>query len=314
MWKAIVARVGAAGVAGALAVWALALGATQVQAQDCDALFAKAEACVEECAAACADDDCRAACNSNPQCLDAALACIADAPAAAMPETGGAASRSLSLDMALPGGPLDARIYALTRGETEPDALFYGYLIVGPNVSDKRKSAVAKGFACRLDVISSEDAVTAERLGLVAIPARTSLDADVISPAEFLDAYDFPRAERWLRAVGFSVGEEFDIAESVLFVGSREARAAQFDAVALPVADDNGDPVIADASALSARYLERWTFDIIAAVREGRMQSRQDMQNIMEWHSFFETIGEPIAAVLRIGPAVASELPPPACY
>ena len=236
-------------------------------------------------------------------------------------------------ETAAPGasGPLNARILFLPRGETEPDATFYGYIVIGPDVSPERKSAVAEGFACRLDALP--DVAAAEgvsRLGLVMLPASRDAGAGATTPAAMLSAYDFPRAGRWLRAAAAAAAESFDPAEAVLFIGSNQPRSRQLDSVALPgpapSAQDADalDPVIADASALSARYLSRWTSLVIDGVRDGAVASRQQMQGLMEAHSWLESVGGPLAAVLknRAGPGRAArggvllgaEPPAAACF
>lgn len=246
----------------------------------------------------------------TPEAASAPAARSVESRAAPVAAEAAPASRVMSLDQPVEGGSLEGRIFFLKRAESEPDALFYGYLVIGPNVSEARKLAVIQGLACRLDVVTSETAASVERLGLVTIPALTDPQADVTSPQEMLSAYDFPRAERWMRAAGFSVEEEFDIDSAVLFIGSRIRRARQLDAVLLPGPDSQLDPVVADASALSPRYLERWTAEIVEGVRNGSIRSRQDLQTLMETHSWLETIGAPIASLLRIAPAQAA--PPPA--
>ncbi|MEL6318868.1 MAG: hypothetical protein AAFR16_14645, partial [Pseudomonadota bacterium] len=209
-------------------------------------------------------------------------------------------------------GRLDARILFLRRGEAEPAADFHGYILIGADVSAERKLAVAEGFACRLDTLPDAAAAAAVAdLGLVLAPAREAAGGETTTPGAMIAAYDFPRAGRWLRAVERAVGETFDPATAVVFVGSKSARARQLDAVAMPGPGQLGDPVVADGSELSPRYLSRWTATLIDGVRDGRISSRQRLQGLMETHSWLERLGDPLAAVLRFREAAAS--PPESC-
>ncbi|MCI4662868.1 MAG: hypothetical protein MRY63_13740 [Neomegalonema sp.] len=239
------------------------------------------------------------------------------APAAPSSEP---APRSRSMALPAPSvqadtGPLNARIYLLRRNAPEPRAEYYGYLIIGSKVSRERKRAVAEGIACRVDVAPTfEAAQNIANLGLIAVPAIANASEETIKPEKLLQAYDWKRAETWLAAAGISAGETFDLSEAVLFVGSRQARSQFMDQKLLAFPDPTtGDPVIADASALSPRYLQRWTDEIIAGVQSGRIQDRQSLQSVMEVHSWLEMAGAPLAAVMKISEAQASSAPA-SCY
>lgn len=302
----------------------------------CSAVLASCQAaCAERCSAA-GGSNCDAVCAADRECDAAYFDCellnsdtgsstlggAASAPPAPAPAT---RSRAPAAEAAVAAAPapfapaeagLEGRIFFLLRAEAEPPADYYGYILIGANVPADRKNAVAEGLACRLDVVSAEAAAQMDALGLISIPATGLVAADVVAPDRLLQLYDFPRAERWLRAASFAADTPFDPDEAILFIGSASPRARQLDSVALPgdgLGGAGGDPVIADASALSPRYLSRWTAEVIDGVRGGAVQSRQDMQTLMEAHSWLELIGDPLAAVMRIGPAEAAPTPA-ACF
>ncbi|MEO1292683.1 MAG: hypothetical protein AAFV62_07625 [Pseudomonadota bacterium] len=289
-----------------------------------------------ECVAACgADAECLARCEAQRMaaddgCMDLYSDCSGAANEAAAPEMAapqmnvpkrrpaapnGAEPRTRSLEIAptvlSDESALNPRIYLLRRGAQEPNAEFYGYLIVGSRVTKERKRAVAEGIACRLDLADSLEAANAvKNLGLVSLPSTKTLSGDTVNPQQLLDAYDWQRAEKWVAAAAASSGETFSLDTAVIFVGSSQARARFMDARLLAFPDPNtGDPVIADASELSPRYLQRWTDEIIAGVKNGAIRSRQSLQSVMEVHSWLELAGSPLAAVLKISEAQASSAP-----
>lgn len=281
---------------------------------DCAAICAGDEACLERCSARCmaALEACEPAAGAAPA---EAQAAPPPPPAPAAPavdprvQTGAATAAASDTAVA----PLEARILFLPRGIEEPAARFYGYILIGDEVARDRKNAVAEGFACRIDALPDADAAAeVAALGLVVAPATRGAGAETTSPAAMLEAYDFPRAGAWLRAAAAAAEADFDLSDAVLFIGSRQPRARQLDSVALPGPGDLGDPVIADASLLSPRYLSRWTAEVIEGVKSGTIASRQDMQGLMEAHSAFERLGDPLAAWLQIGEAEAA--PRAACF
>ncbi|MBX2854261.1 MAG: hypothetical protein KTR21_04685 [Rhodobacteraceae bacterium] len=210
-----------------------------------------------------------------------------------------AAVRSLTLDIATPA---DVRIYFLQRDEEEVrNSVFYGYMLIGAGVSAERKAAIARGLACRIDAAPSREAAEQiDLLALVSIPATRPAGAQVVKPDELLDAYDFPRANRWLEVAGDLVNEEFSDTKAVVFVGSRISRIDDFAAGRLQQPIGSSDPIIADASNLSPRYLERWAFEIIKSVKSGQLKGKQDMQRLMEIHSWIENVGTPFATFFKL--------------
>lgn len=312
------------GAALAVATAALAVGAAEEAAAQTEAqCFERFAACTAPCRARCAagDERCVDACERGP-CAETLQRCLAQArgPAAAPRSVRPRALEAAPAEAAAPPpgaprvqtdvAPLNARIFFLRPGKAEPSAAYYGYLIIGPKVAVDRKQAVAKALACRLQALPDAAAAAAvERLGLISLPARREAGATEVAPADVLEAYDFNRAGRWLRAAGFSVRQNFSDDDAVLFVASRFKRARQMDAVALapPV---NEDPVIADASALTAPYLGAWAGKVIDGIEAGDVRSRQDLQLLMEANSWLEWAQTPIASLIRITPALASNAPP----
>ena len=238
---------------------------------------------------------------AQPEAMSAPeTAVVIPAPAtAAPPPPPRGAARNLTLDIATPA---DVRIYFLQRDEEEVrNSVFYGYMLIGAGVSSDRKAAIARGLACRIDAAPSrEEAEQIDLLALVSIPATRSASAQVISPQELLEAYDFPRASRWLDVAGKLVNEEFRDSKAVVFVGSRISRIDDFAAGRLQQPLGSSDPIIADASNLSPRYLERWAFEIIKSVKGGQLKNKQDMQRLMEIHSWIENVGTPFATFFKL--------------
>lgn len=258
------------------------------------------------CADACADSSCGVlfqTCMSNIGGSDGAVPEAMAAPAPAV--------QSLEIGAA---EPLVGRIHFLEPREAEPDALYYGYILVGSAVSPPRREALARAVACRLDALpTAADADEVDRLGLITVPALRPAGRREVTPEQVLAAYDLPRAQRWLRAAGFAAGQDFNPATAIVFVGSRTPRARQMDAVALPGPTEAEDPVIADASTLSARYVEAWAIRVIDGVEAGRVRSRQDLQALMEANSWIEWAATPVASLFRITPAQASAPPTIQC-
>lgn len=225
----------------------------------------------------------------------------------------GATRSAAALPTAEP--PEDVRLFALTRGGREPrNSIFYGYIVIGPGVAPERKAAVFRAFACRVDAVTSvEQAEAIDGLGVMVFPSATPLDKEILLPSDILTRYDFTRAGRWLGAVDTLADDAIDSENSILFLGSRVPRANELDADAILYDIETSDPVIADASALSPRYLERWAFEIIQNVKQGEMRSRADLQTLMEIHSWIEVIGGPFAQILRITEVEASDFEAPTC-
>ncbi|MEL6977123.1 MAG: hypothetical protein AAGM38_00390 [Pseudomonadota bacterium] len=259
--------------------------------------------CDAACARACATDDaaCLAACGARLAAPEEAGA----APSVAAPPA--AASRVQTAN----AEPLSPHILFLSTRDREPErALYYGYLLIGEGVSAARKAAVAEAVACRLKALPDLEAAAAvERLGLVSLPALREAGATQVSPAEVLDAYDFRRAAVWLRAAGVVAGERFDPDRAIVFVASSRARARQMDSVAMPGPDESGDPVIADASALSAAFAAAWAGSIIDGMERGAVRSRQEFQLVMEANSWITWATAPVTSLFRITPAHAAAAP-----
>ena len=215
--------------------------------------------------------------------------------------------------------PRDVRILPLVRGGREPNnAVFHGYMLIGPQVAADRKAAVMRALACEVDsVASAEEAEAIGEVGVMTVPSREAPPTDrVLSPTDLLNLYDFPRARNWLAAANNMIGgEAFDPSAAVVFIGSTQQRGAQLDDDALTVSQSNAsDPIIADASNLSRRYLERWTYEIVQNVRGGTLRDRASMQQLMEIHSWIEMIGGPFAQVMQLAePAQAEALAAPTC-
>ena len=133
--------------------------------------------------------------------------------------------QSLEAPSAPPAAPLEAKIHFLTPGSDEPVARYYGYF------ADRRRGWIRFGarrsrgpIACRLEALpDAAAAADVDRLGLVSIPTLREAGATRVEPGMVLRAYDFRRAQRWLRAAGFAVGRDFNPASAVVFVGSRRA-------------------------------------------------------------------------------------------
>lgn len=305
-------------LAAALAVGASILisSGAAAQADRCDRRFST---CQSGCAATCMADavDCLATCRR--ECEAGLSECLRDQEAGSAPARPDAADRVQRYEAPAAAAPLsgglEGRILFLTAAETEPEAAFYGYLLIGADVDAERKNAVAEAVACRLSALPDAAAAAAiERLGLFNLPAtRAAGRRTVVSPKDVLEAYDFDRAARWLRAAGYAAEQSFDPRTALVFVGSTAPRARQMDSVALPGARDaeNPDPVIADGGALTARFAGAWIGQVIDGLEQGRVRSRQDMQNVMEAISWIEWVQEPFASLVRAAPT--EQTPPRAC-
>lgn len=205
--------------------------------------------------------------------------------------------------------PLTARVYFMPRGAAEPEARYFGYLLIGSGVGRDRQIAVMRGIGCRLDAAPSLDALNAiENLGVVTLPSRRAPQDVGLNPAAMILAYDGERAERWIGAIYQAAGGAIDVPNTVMFVGGSVPLAAALDRSEAPDLSA-GDIVVADASALDARYLSRWTDEIIQGVRAGKISGRNDFQQLMELHSWISVLGRPLAAVMRLAPAQAAEAP-----
>lgn len=209
---------------------------------------------------------------------------------------------------------LEGRVFFLQRAAREPSrAKYYGYLVIGPNVEPKRKIAVMRGIGCRLDVVeNAEEADKIKNLGLVSVPSKKPASGTSTNPKEMIDNYDTVRAERWLEAAEDAADVYFDPAKAILFIGSTKRRATQLDRIELPDLDDDKTIVVADASDLDPRYLSRWTYEVVQGIKTGAVASRQDMQLLMEYHSWFNRLGSPLAAVLKLSPTSAQASTAPA--
>lgn len=318
---------------GGLAAGFMVFGGAAAWAQDvrvvCERELA---ACVEECRCAAGDLTCLIRCPKYAPCLNAFNQCqeaggevgggtlsvpstrgerLEAAPAPA-PAPRRATTRSAS--PSTHSASLEGRVYFLLRSEPEPrGAEFYGYLVIGPNVAADRKIAVMRGVGCRLDVAPTREAAEAiDKLGLVTLPSLRPASGTTTNPLEMINNYDTVRAERWVEAAETASGERFDSSQVILFIGSKQPRAAQLDTRSLPDPRRDSSMVIADASALDARYLSRWTHEVVSGVKSGEVASRQDMQSLMEYHSWITTLGSPLAAVMKIAPASAAT-PPASC-
>ncbi len=228
--------------------------------------------------------------------------------AAPTPSTRGAIS-ALSFPV-----PQDVKLFFLLREVEEPkDAAVYGYVIVGADAPPERKAAVAQGLACRLDAAATDR--SGAGLGLMVTPSTAEISASPVSPTEWLDAYDFPRADRWGRQIAAALGLDASMSRRILFVAAPVPLAARLDGDGplLGPARATGEPLdflVADASDLSPRYLRRWTHNLVEGVRGGMLSSEQEMQEWMEFHSWIETVGRPFAELieLRASSAEASEV------
>ncbi|MBX2856345.1 MAG: hypothetical protein KTR21_15240 [Rhodobacteraceae bacterium] len=197
--------------------------------------------------------------------------------------------------------------------EEPKDAAVYGYVIVGADAPPERKAAVAQGLACRLDAAATDR--SGAGLGLMVTPSTAEISASPVSPTEWLDAYDFPRADRWGRQIAAALGLDASMSRRILFVAAPVPLAARLDGDGplLGPARATGEPLdflVADASDLSPRYLRRWTHNLVEGVRGGMLSSEQEMQEWMEFHSWIETVGRPFAELieLRASSAEASEV------
>lgn len=210
-------------------------------------------------------------------------------------------------------GPLAGRLFFLTPGQPEPEAVYYGYLAIGADVSEARKNAVAEAIACRLQALPDAEAAAAiERLGLFTIPADRDAGSAQVSPARVAASYDYGRARRWLRAAGFAVEQRFDPADAIVFIASPSPRARAMDSVALAGTADPEALVVADASALSARYAAAWVGQIIDSFEGGAVSTRQELQGVMETISWIDWAQEPLVNLFRVAPAEAAN-PPEIC-
>lgn len=313
----------------------LAVGLSQEAAAQSDECRRMVEACQADCAQKCAEGDaaCIAECRRGA-CLEVYANCVApeteaapspraaprmqapSAPSSARPRTGATRERSLhsmepaSAADAAPGAELEGRVLFLASRQSEPEAEYYGYLLIGENVSETRKSAVAAAIACRLEALPDAEAAAAvERLGLFSLPALRQAGATRVTAEQVLSAYDFERAARWLRAAGYATGESFHRNSAIVFVGSTLPRARQMDSVALPGAREGLDPVVADASGLSANFAAAWVGRIIDGLEAGEVRSRQDLQGWMEATSWLDWAGQPILNLFRVNEAQASNAP-----
>ncbi|MEO1330117.1 MAG: hypothetical protein AAFW46_10675, partial [Pseudomonadota bacterium] len=299
---------------------AFGLGAALSTPAAAQAHRAACEAELEQCVRACdcqpGDLTCLIRCPQYSPCLNEFNACMSsggprggrpEALEAPAPPRASTATRSARRAQ---NQELQGKIYYLERAAPEPpNAKYYGYLIVGVNVAADRKIAVMRGLGCRLAVVPTyDDALAIDNLGLVVIPSLRAASGTSTNPFEMINNYDAVRAGRWLEAVGRAVGEEFDPREAILFVGSSTAQSQALDARTMQ-APTSDTTVVADASALNARYLARWTDEVVRGVREGRVDSRQSMQGLMEYHSWLSVLGSPLAAVMKITPAQAGEPP-----
>ena len=344
------------GVCAAAAIAAAGLASTPALAQQaCSAQFdlckTDAEARRDACRASCAagDNACQAQCNASfgaamKACAEERRLCRAGSapikrgagadpgapatrggPPRGAPAASAPAARSASpgrIDEAS-GETLQGRVYFLTRSERqEPQTpRFFGYLVIGPQVSIERKLAVARGVACNLYFVkTAEEVAQIEAAALMVLPARRTPEgrsvqtrsgapAYVVSSRNLLAAYDDQRAARWLAAASRATGENFDVSQAVLFIGSRSPRVGELDVAQLSPADATLDPMVADASDLSPRYLEHWANKVVEGMRQGRIQSEQDYQQLMGLHSWIESLGGPISGLFSVRPAVAGELP-----
>lgn len=204
--------------------------------------------------------------------------------------------------------PETLRLYLVDRSMREPEAaVFYGYIAIGFQAAPERKAAVMRGLACRLEAVASAEAAEAlPDLALFTAPVTEGLDAAVVSPGQLGAAYDFPRARLWLDAAG-SVSPERFSDSAILFIGSAAPRLADLDLGDLTQTPGAADPIIADASDLSARYLERWSFEMVQAVKSGAIRDRVGMQSVMEAHSWIEVVGEPLAAFFKLAPSAQAD-------
>lgn len=205
---------------------------------------------------------------------------------------------------------LNGRVLFLSSNLSEPSAEYYGYLLIGKNVSDSRKRAVAEAIACRLEALPNAEAAAAvQRLGLMSLPSLRDAGASRVTADEVLAAYDFTRAARWLRAAGYATGQEFHPNSAIVFIGSRIQRARQMDGVALPGSRDRTDPVVADASGLSANFAAAWVGQIIDGLRAGNVRSRQELQVLMEASSWIDWASQPLRSLVSVAQASDAEAP-----
>ena len=205
--------------------------------------------------------------------------------------------------------PQDVKLYFLTRDTEEPaDAALYGYVLVGADVTSERKAAVAQGLACRLDAATV--GAPAAGLGLMVTPSKSVISASPVSPTEWLDAYDFPRADRWGRQVASALGLGEEMNRRILFLAAPTPLSTRLDGDAPlrnPELSNDGvlDFLVADASDLSPRYLRRWTHNLVEGVRAGALSSEQEMQEWMEFHSWLEMAGRPFAELIELRASTA---------
>lgn len=236
----------------------------------------------------------------------------APSPAPAPSNAYEAAPRSARVQSLDASEPLNSRIYFMPPGEQEPDAEYYGYLLIGEKVPQARKNAVAKAIACSLEALpDAAAAAQIERLGLFSLPALRAAGATEVTPADVLAAYDFARAARWLRAAGYAAGTTFDPETALVFVASQSKRARQMDNVVLP-GGGAGDPVIADGSGLTGDFAAAWVAQLIRGLENRRVRSRQDLQQVMEVGSWLDWVGAPLFSLFTAAPA-ADAAPPPIC-
>lgn len=234
---------------------------------------------------------------------------VARAPAAeAVPEPVAEAAIASVPDFLAIEQPETLRLYLVDRSMREPEgAVFYGYIAIGFQAAPERKAAVMRGLACRLEAVASAEAAEAlPDLALFTAPVTEGLDAPVVSPGQLGAAYDFPRARLWLDAAG-SVSPERFSDSAILFIGSAAPRLGELDLGTLTATPGAADPIIADASDLSARYLERWSFEMVQAVTSGAIRDRVGMQSVMEAHSWIEVVGEPLAAFFKLAPSAQAD-------
>ena len=233
----------------------------------------------------------------------------AEKPAAAAPPR----IQSLDAPEPSPDADLTGKILFLPPEQQEPDAEYYGYLLLGEGISDSRRLAVAEAIACRLEALPNAAAAAAvKRLGLFSLPARREAGTTRISAQDVLEAYDFERAAQWLSAASAAAGRSFDPGDAIVFVGSRSARALQMDAAKLPSSSDGLDPVIADASDLSATFAAAWVGQIVDGLESGRVSSRQELQSLMEATSWLDWANQPLLSLFEVGPK-EGQSPPKAC-
>lgn len=313
-------------VAGFALGLGVALAPQTARAQSCEAVYQR---CIASCGCKDGDLACLIRCPNYAVCLQTLSQCrqargeagggtvprsrasgSEEAPAAAAPPPAPSASRSARRTQST---SLQGRVFFLVRSAPEPrTAKYYGYLVIGPNVSAERKIAVMRGIGCRLDVAPTlEAAEKIKNLGLVSLPSVRPASGDTTNPLEMINNYDAVRAERWMEAAADAADTRFNASRAILFIGSTKKLADLMDRRRMPEPLKNGI-TIADASDLNPRYLERWTHEVVKGVKSGDVASRQDMQSLMEYHSWLTMLGSPLAAVLRVGATDAQAATPPA--